>query len=235
MNALISIIRKRPLATAIGLSAAVHLILFLPDASEPAATERVLNAELTLSSLKARPLTAAPQQPASDVLPSVTTTESASSTEKNSPQDKQPQVSSRQPAPEKTVREESERGGLPTPRPAPMPNQPAQQPTPIPEKGLSNQVDELSSDPTERSYQQQILAHLRNHLAAPQTYSGSVRLSMTIRYGQIATDVQILRSSGNPLVDDWAVKAAIAANPYPPVPAELSQPFTFRPTIAIGQ
>ncbi|MCA6063643.1 TonB family protein [Thalassolituus marinus] len=235
MNALTSIIRKRPLATAIGLSAAVHLILFLPDQSPPATTERVLNAELTLSTLKARPLTAAPEQPASTAQPAAASTEPANAAEKKAPHKKPPALSSQQPAPEKTVREENEIDSPAAPQPAPMQNQAVQQQAMNLEKGLSDQVDELSSDPTERSYQQQILAHLRNHLAAPQEYSGSVRLSMTIRYGQIATDVQVLRSSGNPLVDDWAVKAAIGANPYPPVPTELSQPFTFRPTIAIGR
>src|SRR5690554_8091758 len=75
----------------------------------------------------------------------------------------------------------------------------------------------LSSDPFEREYQQKVLAHLRKTLLAPKHYSGSVRVEIRFSYRQIATDVRVVISSGNPFFDEWAVKAILVANPFPPV------------------
>lgn len=91
-----------------------------------------------------------------------------------------------------------------------------------------------SSDPLERSYQQRLLAHLRGHLVAPAGLHGSVRIELEIRYRQVATRVQIVDSSGSRSVDDWAVRAVLAASPFPAMPPELREPFVFRPTLTIS-
>lgn len=97
--------------------------------------------------------------------------------------------------------------------------------------GLTISRELLSSDPIERNYQQQVLAHLRNRLAAPPYLSGSVRLEIQFRYRQIATQVQVIHSSGSPQLDDWAIKAVLSANPFPPLPAEIADGYIFRPTL----
>lgn len=100
--------------------------------------------------------------------------------------------------------------------------------------GLIINDDELSSDPLERSYQQLILAHLRNKVRAPIDLHGSVRLEIYFQYRQMATQIQVLRPSGNTEVDEWAVRAVMAANPFPPIPAELPEHYVFRPTLKIA-
>lgn len=95
-------------------------------------------------------------------------------------------------------------------------------------------IAEQFSDPIERSYVQQLLTHLDQKIIAPQAFSGKVRLSLTINFGQIVTQVEVLESSGNQQIDSWVTKAAIGANPYPQVPPQLNQPYIFRPTIDLG-
>lgn len=102
------------------------------------------------------------------------------------------------------------------------------------EAGLVISKDLLSSDPFEREYQQLVLAHLRKTLLAPKHYSGSVRVEIRFSYRQIATDVRVVISSGNPFFDEWAVKAILVANPFPPVPPELGDNYVFRPTLKVG-
>ncbi|QQD24874.1 TonB family protein [Venatoribacter cucullus] len=97
--------------------------------------------------------------------------------------------------------------------------------------GLTFSKEEQASDPLEYSYQQQLLAHLRQRLRAPAGLKGSVRLEIQFSYRQLATNIQVIHSSGNPRLDDWAMKAVMAANPFPPVPAELPADYIFRPTI----
>lgn len=97
--------------------------------------------------------------------------------------------------------------------------------------GLTFSKEEQTSDPLEYSYQQQLLAHLRQRLRAPAGLRGSVRLEIQFSYRQLATNIQVIHSSGNPALDDWAMKAVMAANPFPPVPAELPADYIFRPTI----
>lgn len=100
---------------------------------------------------------------------------------------------------------------------------------------LANEGEQQwSSDPRERSYQQQIMAHLRQHLLAPVGLQGRVRLELHIRYSSIATHVQVIVSSGSRQLDDWAVRAVLAANPFPPLPDDLEEPFIFRPTLRIA-
>gem|GEM_PF-2737503 len=102
------------------------------------------------------------------------------------------------------------------------------------QSGLAISKDMLSSDPFEREYQQKVLAHLRKTLLAPKHYSGSVRVEIRFSYRQIATDVRVVISSGNPFFDEWAVKAILVANPFPPVPQELGDNYVFRPTLKVG-
>lgn len=97
--------------------------------------------------------------------------------------------------------------------------------------GLTFSKEEQASDPLEYNYQQQLLAHLRQRLRAPAGLQGSVRLEIQFSYRQLATNIQVIHSSGNPALDDWAMKAVMAANPFPPVPAELPADYIFRPTI----
>lgn len=201
------------------LSGSVHLFLLLPATVEKHTEQQpILNAELRLNELKARPL-----QPSAVV----SEKQNTEPEQKNEPAVKAENQLSTQDKTAKKIASTVVAHSSTTP-----PDKTS--PVEIQQKGLSNRVDELSSDPLERNYQQQILAHLRNHLAAPQHLKGSVRLSLTIQYGQIATDVSIVRSSGSEEADDWAVRSVIAANPYPPVPTDLPSPFIFRPTIAIG-
>ncbi|MCD8530030.1 MAG: TonB C-terminal domain-containing protein [Saccharospirillaceae bacterium] len=110
----------------------------------------------------------------------------------------------------------------------PLPEQPAPQRR---QTGLVTEKEALSADPLERSYQQRLLAHLRERVIAPASFRGSVRLELTLSYRQIATSVRVIRSSGDQAMDDWAIKSALAANPYPRVPDELPASYTFRPTI----
>ncbi len=87
------------------------------------------------------------------------------------------------------------------------------------------------SDPVERDYVQRLLEHLNRKIIAPAELAGKVRLKLTIQYRQIATQVEIIESSGNPATDDWVKKAVLAANPFPPTPNELPQPFIFSPIL----
>lgn len=135
-----------------------------------------------------------------------------------------------------------------SPHPAitqPAPEQPLQLPTtafdspsanPAPEPiiGLTLGQEQSAVDPLEQSYEQRLLAHLRAHLVAPAELEGHVRLAIQFSYRQIATEVKIVKSSGDPRVDDWAVKAILAANPFPPLPKELKDDYVFRPTLKIG-
>ena len=100
--------------------------------------------------------------------------------------------------------------------------------------GLVHSSDLTAVDPLEQSYQQLLLAHLRSKVSAPAELNGSVRLAIKFSYRQIATEVQIIRSSGDPRVDDWALKAVLSANPYPPVPADFPTDYVFRPTLEIA-
>ena len=97
-------------------------------------------------------------------------------------------------------------------------------------KGLAEEY----SDPLERNYIQQLLTHLDQKIIAPEQLSGKVRLQISINYGQIVTQVTVINSSGNRAIDDWVVKAVLAANPFPQVPDKFSQPYIFRPTIDLG-
>lgn len=106
---------------------------------------------------------------------------------------------------------------------------------PTPEAiGLNVSQDNEALDPLEQQFQQILLAHLRSKLVAPTELFGTVRLAIKFSYRQIATEVVVIHSSGHTALDDWALKAVLAANPFPPIPKELPDDFVFRPTLQIG-
>ena len=219
----LAIVRRFPLLTALLLSAVLHSVLFLPWPEQTRSTPAVpvINAEL-------RQL-----QPHQQTLQSAAETIPARPSSPDIPQ-------SPGTPPPAVPRQSGQALAGPSPGAHPATHQTAHKATPADfparqaqpaQTGLTLTEDELSSDPPERRYQQRLLAHLREKLTAPAELNGSVRLSLTLSYRQIATEVQVIRSSGDPRLDDWAVKAVIAANPYPRVPDDLPAAYTFRPTI----
>lgn len=93
--------------------------------------------------------------------------------------------------------------------------------------------DALSLDPLERDYQQQVLAHLRQHLIVPAHLHGEVRIRFTVRYRHIATDVRVLEHEGHGDLAAWINRHVLQANPFPTVPAELPDPWSFSPTLIV--
>lgn len=93
--------------------------------------------------------------------------------------------------------------------------------------------DTLSQDPLERQYQQIVLAHLRQHLIVPAHLHGEVRIRFTLRYRHIATDVHILEQQGDPALALWITRRVLQANPFPAVPPELPDPWSFSPTLIV--
>lgn len=240
--------RKRPvrqrkhyqrLLLAVGASVLLHgLLLSAPFSVQPtpAQTQPVINAELRQSEVTAKTLqdeTPAPTPQAQE----------AAQSQSAGPQQTQAKADtitattnahqSRKAVPEPAKQQTQQ--PIPEPQAAPQPRQQssaqtAQQPSQK-QSGLVTEKEDLSADPLERSYQQKLLAHLRERVIAPAQFTGSVRLELTLSYRQVATNVRVIRSSGDPVMDDWAIKAALAANPYPRVPDELPASYTFRPTI----
>lgn len=98
------------------------------------------------------------------------------------------------------------------------------------------QVEALegSEDPTYTFYRRVLRQYLSQRLAANAEYQGSVRLKIKLEYGSFATSVKVIQSSGNLEIDDWAKKAALAANPYPKIPKEIGSSFEFSPTLKLG-
>lgn len=99
------------------------------------------------------------------------------------------------------------------------------------------QVEALegSEDPTYTSYRRVLKQYLRQRLEASAEYQGTVRLKIKLEYGSFATSVKVIQSSGNLEIDDWAKKAALAANPYPKIPKEIGSTFEFSPTLELGK
>jgi outer membrane biosynthesis protein TonB len=75
---------------------------------------------------------------------------------------------------------------------------------------------------------------LAQRLEANSALKGRVRLKIKLEYGSIATHVNIIESSGDLNVDNWAKKSALAANPYPKIPKEIGSTFEFSPTLQLG-
>ena len=99
------------------------------------------------------------------------------------------------------------------------------------------QVEALegNEDPTYTSYRRVLKQYLRQRLEAKAEYQGTVRLKIKLEYGSFATSVKVIQSSGNLEIDDWAKKAALAANPYPKIPKEIGSTFEFSPTLELGK
>lgn len=98
------------------------------------------------------------------------------------------------------------------------------------------QVEALegSEDPTYTSYRRVLKQYLAQRLEAQPSLKGRVRLKIKLEYGSFATQVIVIESSGDPQLDDWARKAALAANPYPKIPQEIGSTFEFSPTLQLG-
>ncbi len=95
-----------------------------------------------------------------------------------------------------------------------------------------NLAGTLTKDKAINQYEKQLLIYLQQKLSAPASLTGKVRLEIRIEYNQIATKVHVL-SGGNPTLNAWAVKAIYAANPLPEKPANLAEPYVFRPTLKL--
>jgi len=98
------------------------------------------------------------------------------------------------------------------------------------------QVEALegSEDPTYSSYRRVLRQYLAQRLEANSALKGRVRLKIKLEYGSIATHVNIIESSGDLDVDNWAKRSALAANPYPKIPKEIGSTFEFSPTLQLG-
>ena len=218
------------LLLALLLSAGLHLLLLWPQASSPGPQPPVINARLQLPEpvipqLTARPASQPLPQPA-EQLPSTKPAATQDSTRGVSAAANQHKSAGAQPG-SGTAAEETT-----TPASDNRAESADRQPSP----GKTEAMEQaLAADPQERHYQQQILAHLREQLIAPAQFRGELQLQLTLRYRRIATDVQVVISSGNAQLDAWAVKAAIAANPYPAVPDSLPSPYRFRPILRISE
>lgn len=89
-------------------------------------------------------------------------------------------------------------------------------------------------DPTYTSYRRILRQYLAQRLEAQPSLKGRVRLKIKLEYGSFATQVIVIESSGDLQLDDWARKAALAANPYPKIPQEIGSTFEFSPTLQLG-
>lgn len=227
------------LLLAVAISLLLHALLLSAPFSvrlTPAQTQPVINAELRQPQLSARTLQdEAPAQVPTAQVQAVPTQEEAQSQSAAVKHNAVPEQSQKQPQAKTETAKQQTQKPIPEAQSAPQSMQQsiaqaAQQPGQK-QSGLVTEKEDLSADPLERSYQQLLLAHLRERVIAPAQFTGSVRLELTLSYRQVATNVRVIRSSGDPVMDDWAVKAALAANPYPRVPDELPASYTFRPTI----
>lgn len=91
-----------------------------------------------------------------------------------------------------------------------------------------------NEDPTYTSYRRILREYLAQRLEAQPSLKGRVRLKIKLEYGSFATQVIVIESSGDLQLDDWARKAALAANPYPKIPQEIGSTFEFSPTLQLG-
>lgn len=215
----IGFIQRHLLLWATLASTGLHLWLLWPERSDSPLAPKplVINAKLQKPNAKQPEL-----QPAAENLTSTTKPSRPAPQQPHSPSAAKPS----RPAPLPTILPASSQPHIhPAPTASPQEAQ----------IGLSMSQDELAIDPLERSFQQQILAHLRNKIRAPESWHGSVRLEIQYSYRQIITQVRIIRSSQNDAFDDWAIKAILSANPYPKVPADLPENYVFRPTLQVAE
>ena len=92
-----------------------------------------------------------------------------------------------------------------------------------------------SEDPTYTSYLQVLKQYIGQRVLSKPGMQGVLRIKMKIEYGSIATSVQVIESSGNAALDEWAKRAILSANPYPKIPEELGNTFEYAPTLRLGQ
>jgi ATP phosphoribosyltransferase len=90
-------------------------------------------------------------------------------------------------------------------------------------------------DPIYTSYRQVLKQYLGQRLEAKTKYKGTVCLKIKLEYSSFAIRVNIIKSSGDVEIDNWATKAALVANPYPRIPKEISSTFEFSPTLQLGE
>lgn len=209
----------------LAVSVLLHALLFLPKQSNIPSTvaqHKVIHAQLQAQQPKYSQLQKEVQQE-TQVQPN----QPAAQTQTQPPAQLKPQPITKQ-----AVKQTTKPATKPV-KPVIKPSAPAQVKT-TEQPGLAIKQDELAIDPIERSYEQKLLAHLRSKLSAPEQLNGQVRLAIKFSYRQIATEVQVITSSGNASVDDWAVKSVLAANPFPSMPKELTDNYVFRPTLKIA-
>ncbi|WP_300425764.1 energy transducer TonB [uncultured Thalassolituus sp.] len=124
---------------------------------------------------------------------------------------------------------------VPTPpAPAPEPD-PAETITPVapPKKELAGDI-EVFGTPEEAEYFRVLTAHLRARTPPhPPGLKGRVRLQVKIQYGSVITSVEVISSTGDTRLEQWARKVVLGISPVPAVPSGIKQPFYFRPTIEV--
>lgn len=91
--------------------------------------------------------------------------------------------------------------------------------------------DQHDQNPTYTNYHKLLTQYLTQRLAAPEGFIGTVRLKIMLAYGGVPIAVNVIESSGNHQVDEWAKRQAIAAGPYPAIPKKLGSTFNFSPTL----
>lgn len=147
---------------------------------------------------------------------------------KQPPQPKQPSVTKQVKAPAEPVTTKK----IPEPESAPEPASETRKE--LTQRAKYQGAQETFSNPIEQAYYETLMAHLNRRLPNhPDGIEGRVRLQVKIQYNAIITSVTIIESSENTPTDDWAIRALLSVSPVPPVPAELKQPYYFRPTLIL--
>lgn len=242
---------------ALVLSLVVHSLLFLPSEPDPTyLTERsIIHARLDIEDrelLQQAQTGQISQQHNEDISQASTPSEQSieqpkvqQATQASQQNQEQPVLSSHAPATKKTVKKASEIPEQKTQetdikelveKQAVAESQQQVNQTPQIARDSRAQVEALSGheDPTYRSYHKVLTQYLGQRLEANPNLKGTVRLKIQIEYSAIATSVTIIESSGDIDVDNWAKRAALAANPYPKVPTEIGSTFEFSPTLHVG-
>jgi hypothetical protein len=91
-----------------------------------------------------------------------------------------------------------------------------------------------NADPTYTDYTKLLINYLSQYIEAPSKYKGTLRLKILIAYKRLPIAVEIIQSSGDIQLDNWAKIKAISAGPYPDVPESIGTTFEFSPTLIFG-
>ena len=246
--------RHWPIATAMGASLALHgALLLIQQPTQPNGKTQVINARLTSDK--------AQRSDSQDQLPQETATPQAAQQQTDNAQPKaetkqakpeQPEpsvVTTKAAAKHKTAKSEVDRTEKQPEKKITEPTKPttssvqaiasaafatkasqqSQQSTQ--QDQLKSGEEQRTSDPVQRRYQDQVLAHIRNTFNLPAYTQGKIRLQLTFNYGNFVTNVEVVTSSGDQKTDNIVKKAILSANPFPTMPKEIQQPYIFRPTI----